>query len=125
LVKHCTCATVTETRAAFLVNSSLARTLFLSAAAIVGGGRNEAADNLNRRSSIMRTTTTPTTPSIFQADDLGKVREIALEEVPGGTFIEIERDSDGRVAYVAHMLNADGTPMTVYVDESFNFVSLD
>jgi hypothetical protein len=79
----------------------------------------------------MRTSTNPTTPSIFRAvappradDDLAKVREIALEEVPGGTFIEIEPDSDGRAAYVAHMLNADGTPTAVYIDESFNFVGL-
>jgi hypothetical protein len=80
----------------------------------------------------MRTSTIPTTPSIFRVvappeagDDLAKVREIALEEVPGGTFLEIEPDSDGRAAYVAHILNADGTPTTVYVDESFNFVGID
>jgi hypothetical protein len=90
------------------------------------------ADNLNRRSAIMRTTTMPSTPSIFQraappgaGDALAKVKEIALEEVPAGTILEIEPDAHGQAAYVAHMLNADGTPTTVYVDESFNFVRIE
>jgi hypothetical protein len=61
--------------------------------------------------------------SLMPDDVLAKVRAIALDEVPGGTLVGIEGDADG-VAYVAHMLNADGTPMTVYVDASFDFVGL-
>jgi hypothetical protein len=58
------------------------------------------------------------------ADDvLETVKEIALDELPGGTVIRIEADADG-AGYLAHILNADGTPMTVYVDESFEFLDI-
>jgi hypothetical protein len=95
--------------------------------------------------STMATTTTTTTQSAVNqaappgpsapsqgeqldeavlADDvLEKVKTLALDELPGGTVIGIEADADG-AAYVAHMLNADGTPMTVYVDESFEFLDI-
>jgi hypothetical protein len=56
-------------------------------------------------------------------DVLEKVKTLALDELPGGTVLGIEADADG-AAYVAHMLNADGTPMTVYVDESFEFLDI-
>jgi hypothetical protein len=58
------------------------------------------------------------------ADDvLETVKEIALDELPGGTIVGIEADEDG-AGYLAHMLNTDGTPMTVYVDASFEFLEL-
>jgi uncharacterized membrane protein YkoI len=52
------------------------------------------------------------------------VKAIALGKVSGGTVIRIETDADGRATYEAHMLKADGTATTVYVDSSFNFVSV-
>jgi hypothetical protein len=89
-------------------------------------------DNTNGRSSIMSITTTNTSASnpwgnqrgdetVLTDDVLAKVKEIALDELPGGTLVGIEADED---AYVAHMLNAEGTPMTVYVDASFDFVGV-
>jgi hypothetical protein len=57
-------------------------------------------------------------------DVLAKVKAIALDKVSGGTVIRIETDADGRATYEAHMLKADGTPTTVYVDSSFNLVSV-
>jgi hypothetical protein len=74
----------------------------------------------------MRTTTTiqsPSTPAAPPGDPLARVRAIALEELPGGTVVGVETDVDGN-AYVAHMLDADGTPMTVYLDARFDFVGL-
>ncbi|MFL5962445.1 MAG: PepSY domain-containing protein [Gaiellaceae bacterium] len=73
----------------------------------------------------MRTTTiqSTSTPAAPPGDPLARVKEIALDELPGGTVVGIETDADGN-AYVAHMLNADGMPMTVYVDASFDFVGL-
>jgi hypothetical protein len=56
-------------------------------------------------------------------DALSKVKAIALDKVPGGTVVRVETDADGNAAYEAHMLTASGTPTTVYVDASFNFVS--
>lgn len=94
-------------------------------------------------STATTTTTTPsaTTPSSPNAqrpwggqrsdetsltgDALTKVTEIAKAKVPGGTIIRVETDADGNAAYEAHMTKTDGTPVTVYVDKDFNFVSVD
>jgi hypothetical protein len=46
-------------------------------------------------------------------------------KVAGGTIIRVETDADGNAAYEAHMTNAAGVPVTVYVDKSFNVVSLE
>src|SRR5437899_2143647 len=62
--------------------------------------------------------------TVLTGDALAKVKAIALDKVPGGTVVRVETDADGHAAYEAHMLKADGTPTTVYVDASFNFVSI-
>ena len=89
------------------------------------------------------TTTTPsaTTPSApsgqrpwggqrsdetsLTGDALTKVTDIAKAKVPGGTVIRVETDADGNAAYEAHMTKSDGTPVTVYVDKSYNVVSVE
>jgi hypothetical protein len=84
------------------------------------------------------TTTTPSAPSAQQpwggqrsdetlltGDAATKVRELALAKVSGGTIVRVETDADGNAAYEAHMVTANGTPATVYVDEDFNVVSVD
>jgi hypothetical protein len=58
-------------------------------------------------------------------DAASKVRAAALDKVPGGTIVRVETDADGNAAYEAHMTKADGTPVTVYVDKSFNVVSVE
>lgn len=58
-------------------------------------------------------------------DALAKVTAIARDKVPGGTIVRVETDADGNAKYEAHVVKADGTPATVYVDASFNFVSLE
>jgi hypothetical protein len=58
-------------------------------------------------------------------DALAKVKAIAKEKVPGGTVVRVETDADGHAAYEAHMTKSDGTPVTVYVDKSFDFVSVE
>ena len=45
--------------------------------------------------------------------------------VSGGKIVRVETDADGNAAYEAHMTKADGTPVTVYVDESFEVVSVE
>src|SRR3954451_5913381 len=57
-------------------------------------------------------------------DALAKVQAIAEAKVPGGTIVRVETDADGVAASEAHMTKADGTPVTVYVDSSFAFVSV-
>jgi hypothetical protein len=55
---------------------------------------------------------------------LAKVTAIANSKVPGGTIVRVETDADGVATYEAHMTKADGSPVTVYVDSSFQFVSV-
>ena len=63
--------------------------------------------------------------TLLTGDALAKVKAIALAKVPGGTIVRVETDADGHAAYEAHMTKADGTPVTVYVDKNFDFVSVE
>jgi hypothetical protein len=53
-----------------------------------------------------------------------KVRALALEKVPGATIVRVETDADGHAAYEAHMVKANGSPVTVYVSKQFEVVSV-
>ena len=63
--------------------------------------------------------------TLLTGDTAAKVRELALAKVPGGTVIRVESDADGNAAYEAHMVRADGTPVTVYVNNQFEVVSVE
>ena len=54
-----------------------------------------------------------------------QVRKAALAEVSGGTIDRVETDADGNAAYEAHMTKSDGTRVTVYVNKSFDVVSVE
>jgi hypothetical protein len=108
---------------------------------VAGGSYGVASAASGSGSSSNSTTTTTTTPSAPSAqepwghqrsdetpltgDTASKVTAAAEAEVPGGTVIRVETDADGNALYEAHMTNADGTPVTVYVDKDFNVVSTD
>jgi len=62
--------------------------------------------------------------TLLTGDALAKVTAIAKAKVAGGTIVRVETDADGVAAYEAHMTKADGSPVTVYVDKDFNFVSV-
>ena len=87
-------------------------------------------------------TTTPTLPSLapdasqgfggqrsdetlLTGDALANVTKAATAKVPGGTIVRVETDADGNAAYEEHMTAADGSRTTVYVDKSFDVVSVD
>jgi uncharacterized membrane protein YkoI len=53
-----------------------------------------------------------------------QVRKAALAEVSGGTIERVETDADGNAAYEAHMVKSDGSRVTVYVNKSFEVVSV-
>ena len=119
------------------------RTLAAAAVAIgVAGGSYGIASAASGSggSSNSSTATTPaaTAPSnaapwghqrsdetVLTGDTASKVRDLALAKVPGGTIVRIETDADGHAAYEAHMVDASGNPVTVYVDASFNVVSVE
>jgi len=63
--------------------------------------------------------------TLLTGDALAKVKAIALAKVSGGTIVRVETDADGHAAYEAHMTKADGSPVTVYVDKNFDFVSVE
>lgn len=58
-------------------------------------------------------------------DALARVTQLAKAKVPGGTIVRVETDADGHSAYEAHMIKADGTPVTVYVNKQFEVVSVE
>jgi hypothetical protein len=105
----------------------------------VGAGSYGIANAASGTSSTTTTTTaTPTAPppasstpwghqrsdeTPLTGDALAKVSAIAKAKVPGGTIVRVETDADGNATYEAHMTKADGSPVTVYVDSSFNYVS--
>jgi hypothetical protein len=58
-------------------------------------------------------------------DVAGKVTAAAKARVSGGTVIRVETDADGHAKYEAHMTDANGQPVTVYVDADFDVVSVE
>lgn len=58
-------------------------------------------------------------------DTASKVEAAAKAKVPGGTIVRVETDADGHAKYEAHMTDADGVPVTVYVDDGFDVVSVE
>jgi hypothetical protein len=110
---------------------------------IAGGSYGIASAASSNGSSSTSSSAAATTPAASQAapsqpwggqrpdetlltgDALSKVSAAALAKVSGGTIIRVETDADGNAAYEAHMTKSDGTPVTVYVDKSYNVVSVE
>ena len=63
--------------------------------------------------------------TLLSGEAAAKVKALALAKVPGGTIIRVETDADGNSAYEAHMVKADGTPATVYVNKQFELVKVE
>jgi uncharacterized membrane protein YkoI len=97
-----------------------------------------AASGSNNSSSSTAASTTSSIPSaqnpwggqrsdetLLTDGNATKVRDLALEKLPGATIVRVETDADGHAAYEAHVVKADGTPATVYVDKDFNIVGVE
>ena len=74
--------------------------------------------------SITKAATLRSGDPLLTDDALERVKAIAFAEVPSGRILEIAIDPDAYSAYEVHMLNADGLPTMVYVDESFDYVGI-
>ena len=82
--------------------------------------------------SISTTNTNRSRPSrsrqnndpLLTDDALATVRAIALEEVPDGRILDVAIDPDAHAAYEVHMLNAEGVPTMVYIDDNFDYVGI-
>ena len=62
---------------------------------------------------------------LLDGDTASKVSAAAKAIISGGTIDRIETDGEGSARYEAHMTDADGSPITVYVDDSFEVVSVE
>jgi hypothetical protein len=64
--------------------------------------------------------------TLLTGDTATKVQQVAVAKVgSGATVVRVETDADGHAPYEVHMVKSDGTPVTVYVDKSFNVVSVE
>ena len=64
--------------------------------------------------------------TLLTGDTASKVEAAAVAKVgSGATVVRVETDADGHAAYEVHMVKADGTPTTVYVDKQFDVVSVE
>jgi hypothetical protein len=103
--------------------------------AMLGGGYGiaNAATGTGTAKKTTRSASASTKPAggqrsdetLLTGDTLAKVSAAALAKVSGGTIVRAETDADGNALYEAHMTNAAGTAVTVYVDKDFNVVSVD
>jgi uncharacterized membrane protein YkoI len=53
-----------------------------------------------------------------------KVKQAALDKVPGATVLRVETDAQGS-AYEAHLRKSDGSEVTVKVDKQFNATAVE
>jgi uncharacterized membrane protein YkoI len=87
------------------------------------GGNNSSAQRANRGPAGLPPQRADETP--LTGDTAALVRKAALAKVSGGTIERVETDADGNAAYEAHMVRSDGTRVTVYVNKSFEVVSVE
>ena len=105
--------------------------------ASAASGSGSSASSGSSGAVIQAAPTTPSAPSTQQPwggqrpDETlltdgaaSQVKELALAKVPGATVIRVETDADGHAAYEAHMVKADGSLVTVYVNKQFEVVSV-
>jgi uncharacterized membrane protein YkoI len=93
-----------------------------------GGGGSSSSNNSSSARPMNRPAGLPPQRSdetLLTGDTAARVREAALAKVSGGTIERVETDADGHAAYEAHMVRSDGSRVTVYVDKSFNVVSVE
>ena len=111
------------------------------AVGIAGGGYGiaSAANGSSNNSSSGGAASTAATPSApsqpwgkqrsdetpLTGDALAKVTAAAKAKVPGGQVIRVETDADGNAAYEAHMTDANGAPVIVYVSKDYATVSVE
>jgi hypothetical protein len=114
---------------------SLERTIVIAAVALgVAAGSYGVASAASGSSSSGSQVAAPSTrqpwghqrsdETLLTGDTATKVRDLALAKVPGATVVRVETDADGNSAYEAHVVKADGTPVTVYVSKAFGVVGV-
>jgi hypothetical protein len=62
---------------------------------------------------------------LLNGDVASRVSAAAKAVIGDGTIVRIETDAEGFVRYVAHMTDAEGSPVTVYVGDDFEVVTIE
>jgi hypothetical protein len=113
-----------------LVSASITA-LALGGSAIAGAASGGSSSSSGNSSAIALGRAAPAGLPPQRADEtpltgnaLAQVRAVALAKVSGGTIDRVETDADGNAAYEAHMTRSDGSRVTVYVNKSFDVVSV-
>jgi hypothetical protein len=110
------------------------------ASAATGSGSSSSSGSTTPAITLPSTTTQPQTApapgnpwggqrsdeTLLTGDTASKVEAAAVAKVgDGATVVRVETDADGHAAYEVHMVKADGTPATVYVDGQFDVVGVE
>ena len=92
-----------------------------------GGGSSSSSSNDSARAAPRHAGLPPqrAEETLLTGDTAARVRKAALAKVSGATIERVETDADGNAAYEAHMVKSDGTRVTVYVNKSFEVVSVE
>ena len=108
-----------------LVVSSLAA-LALGGSAVAGAASNDnaASTSSSAAAPMQGAPRQRADETLLTGDAASKVRAAALARVAGGTIERVETDADGNAKYEAHVTNADGSRVTVYVNADFEVVSV-
>jgi uncharacterized membrane protein YkoI len=85
-------------------------------------GNTTTTDNNGSASKSSGALPQRTDETVLTGDTASKVTAAATAKVPGATVERVETDCDGHAPYEAHMVNADGSRVTVYVDKQFEVV---
>jgi uncharacterized membrane protein YkoI len=96
----------------------------LGGAAVAQAVGNTTGDSNNNGSPSRSSGALPqrSDETVLTGDTASKVTAAAKARVPGATIERVETDADGHAAYEAHMVKADGSRVTVYVDKQFEVV---
>jgi hypothetical protein len=62
--------------------------------------------------------------TLLTGDTASKVRQAALDKVPGGTIERVETDADHGSPYEAHVRKSDGTQLEVLVNKDFKVTAV-
>jgi uncharacterized membrane protein YkoI len=87
--------------------------------------KNDSGDNNGSASSTRAALPQRSDETVLTGDTASKVTAAAQAEVPGATIERVETDADGHATYEAHMVKADGSRVTVYVNKQFEVVGTD
>ena len=93
-----------------------------------GGGSNSSSSSNDSARAAPRHAGLPpqrADETLLTGNTAAQVRKAALAKVSGATIERIETDADGNAAYEAHIVKSDGTRATVYVNKSFEVVSVE